>query len=104
MAGLLSLAAVFFRVPALSASSLASELFRWFLALGMLAAYLSGYRLLRALSDVSGQRRTIVGFAAVFVVLALLVEPFHDIDLCCYINIGWQQAHYGLNPYFYCAT
>ena len=99
MAVLLALAALFFRVPTLASNRAASEVFRWLLAGGMLAAYLGGYRALRALPDGAGQRRTIVGFAAAFCLLGLLVPPFHDIDLCCYINIGWQQTHYGLNPY-----
>jgi hypothetical protein len=98
-AALLALAALFFRVPALASSRAASEAFRWLLAAGMLAAFLWGYRALRSLPDAAGQRRTVVGFAAAFCLLCLLVPPFHDIDLCCYINIGWQQSHYGLNPY-----
>jgi hypothetical protein len=99
MLALLGLAALFFRVPALAASPLASELFRWLLAGGLLAAYLAGYQALRALPDPAGQCPVIAGFAAGFCGLALLVPPFHDIDLPCYINIGWQQARYGLNPY-----
>src|SRR5256885_1089720 len=72
---------------------------RWPLAAGLLAAFLWGYRALRDRPEASGQCRTIAGFTAAFCLLSLLVPPFHDIDLCCYINIGWQQHHYGLNPY-----
>jgi hypothetical protein len=98
-AALLALTALFFHVPALASHKAASEVFRWLLATGLLGAFLWGYRALRDPPEASGRRRTIVGFAAAFCLLSLLVPPFHDIDLCCYINIGWQQAHYGLNPY-----
>src|SRR5439155_1709181 len=96
---LLALTALVFRTPALASNPTLCGLFRCLLVPGMLAAYLWGYRALHALPDASGQRRAIVGFAAAFCVVALLIVPFDDIDLCCYINIGWEQAHYGLNPY-----
>lgn len=40
-----------------------------------------------------------VGFAVVFCFLAFLVFPFHSTDVFGYINRGWQQVHYGQNPY-----
>lgn len=33
--------------------------------------------------------------------LAILIPPFHSTDVFGYINRGWQQAHYGLNPYVF---
>jgi hypothetical protein len=95
-ASLLAASAVFFRVPALASHRTAAELFCWLLAAGLLAAFLTGYRALRA---TPGRARTVVAFAVAFALLCLLIPPFHDIDLCCYVNIGWQQSHYGLNPY-----
>jgi hypothetical protein len=32
---------------------------------------------------------------------AMAIRPFHSTDVYGYINRGWQQAHYGLNPYVY---
>jgi hypothetical protein len=33
--------------------------------------------------------------------LAFLIFPFHSTDVFGYINRGWQQVHYGQNPYAY---
>jgi alpha-1,6-mannosyltransferase len=96
---LLALAALFYRVPALATNRVACQLFGFLLAGGMLANYLSGYRALRARPDSSGPCRAIVGFAVGFGLLALLIVPVYDIDLCSYVNIGWQQVGYGVNPY-----
>ena len=41
-------------------------------------------------------------FAIVFCFLAFLISPFHSTDIFGYINLGWQQVHYGQNPYLYC--
>ena len=32
---------------------------------------------------------------------AMAIRPFHSTDVYGYINRGWQQVHYGLNPYVY---
>src|SRR5919202_27946 len=32
---------------------------------------------------------------------AVFVYPFHSTDVFGYINRGWQQVHYGQNPYVY---
>lgn len=44
-------------------------------------------------------RRTILGFAVLFIAANLFIEPFHSLDVYCYINSGHLQHHYGANPY-----
>ena len=96
---ILTLAALLFRVPWLASNRAVSLPFGCLFAAGSLAAYLGGYRALQALPDDSASRMLIVTFAAAFGFLALCIPPFHSIDVFSYINVGWQQAHYGLNPY-----
>src|SRR5262249_20028436 len=81
---------------ALAGRRAVAEGFHWLWAGGMLAAYLLGYRALRA---GGGRAAVVVGFAAGLGLLALLLPPFHSIDVYCYANIGWQQVGHGVNPY-----
>ncbi|MCA1619340.1 MAG: glycosyltransferase 87 family protein [Acidobacteria bacterium] len=79
-------------------SRLAREVFIWLAVLPLLYLFWRGYRIVRD----SGDRvrvSTVVAFAAVFCVVCALVYPFHSTDVFGYINRGWQQVHYGLNPY-----
>jgi alpha-1,6-mannosyltransferase len=41
----------------------------------------------------------ILGFGAAFGIVALIAQPVHSLDVYCYINTGWLQIEYGLNPY-----
>ncbi len=41
----------------------------------------------------------LVGCAALFALIAMLVRPFDSRDLYNYVNVGWRQYGYGLNPY-----
>jgi alpha-1,6-mannosyltransferase len=41
----------------------------------------------------------IVMFAAVIAVIGFITPPFDSTDVFFYMATGWQQAHYGLNPY-----
>jgi hypothetical protein len=41
----------------------------------------------------------VIAFAVVFAIAALIVPPTHFSDLPSYVNKGWIQSHYGLNPY-----
>lgn len=66
------------------------------LAAGLAFAYLRGYRAVQAGADAS---RTIVGFGVAFVLVALFIKPFHSLDIYNYINTGWLQTQYGLDPY-----
>ena len=40
-------------------------------------------------------------FSVVLSSSAFLTVPFHSTDVFGYINLGWQQSHYGINPYVY---
>jgi hypothetical protein len=66
--------------------------------LPLLYLFRRGYRIVRDSTDGS-HVRTIVAFAALFCVTCALAYPFHSTDVFGYINRGWQQAHYHLNPY-----
>jgi hypothetical protein len=45
--------------------------------------------------------KVIVGFGIAMALAAMAIRPFHSTDVYGYINRGWQQFHYGLNPYVY---
>lgn len=77
----------------------ASEPARWFLVFGLLACFALGYRAVRALPQGGRTVRLIVGYAIGLVSSAVFVGQFHSTDLFTYINRGWQQAEYGVNPY-----
>ncbi|QEL14462.1 hypothetical protein [Limnoglobus roseus] len=94
--GLYAAAAVFFRVDAASG---VREAFRWVLVLGLLAAFAVAYRAVRRLPESLRGRRIVAGYAVALAVTAAVVPAFQSNDLYIYVNIGWQQAGYGVNPY-----
>ena len=96
---LLLLASIFYQVPALASNRLACELFSWLFVVGALTAYWRGYIAMKTSSGQGGERQVIVGFALAFGLVSLVIPPFHSTDLFCYINRGWQQVAYDLNPY-----
>ena len=81
-------------------SRTAREVFIWLAVLPLLYLFWRGYQIVGA---PGGERhlRTVVRFAAVFCFACALVYPFHSTDVFGYINRGWQQAHYQMNPYVY---
>ena len=78
----------------------AREVFIWLAVLPLLYLFRRGYRLVRDAGD-ERHTRAVVWFAALFCVTCALVYPFHSTDVFGYINRGWQQAHYQMNPYVY---
>ncbi|MBV8858244.1 MAG: DUF2029 domain-containing protein [Acidobacteria bacterium] len=78
----------------------AREVFIWLAVLPLLYLYWRGYRVVR---DSGGglKTSTVVKFAALFCVLCAAVYPFHSTDVFGYVNRGWQQVHYHMNPYVY---
>jgi len=78
----------------------AREVFIWLAVLPLLYLFRRGYRIVR---DSGGESltSTVAVFAAVFCVTCALVYPFHSTDVFGYINRGWQQVHYHMNPYVY---
>jgi alpha-1,6-mannosyltransferase len=101
MLALLGLAALFYQTPAVASNRIASEVFSWLFVGGMLVAFVRGYDALKAGANAAGEVRAIVGFATAFGLIALIIPPFHSTDTSCYINRGWQQVGYGLNPYLH---
>ena len=100
-AGVYFLAALFYlRSPQSAKRTAKEELFAWFICLSLLFLFWKGYKLIKNLGEQSPRR--IVYFAIVFCFLAFLISPFHSTDIFGYINLGWQQVHYGQNPYLYC--
>lgn len=80
-------------------SQVAREIFAWFFCLSLLFLFWKGYQQISRTDK--PPVRSIVFFAAIFCLLAFLTFPFHSTDVFGYINRGWQQVHYGLNPYIY---
>ncbi len=78
-------------------SRIAREIFIWPAITTLLLLYWLGYRQLRQVT--SPPVRLIIIFGGFIGLVALLVTPFHSTDLFGYINRGWQQLAYGLNPY-----
>jgi len=90
---------IFYRNGPEVRSRTARELFAWFFCLSSLFLFWKGYQQIRRANKSS--LRLIVAFAALFCLLAFLIVPFHSTDIFGYINCGWQQVHYGQNPYVY---
>jgi hypothetical protein len=90
--------AVFYSIPALSESRLNKELLVWPVTLLLLYLYWAGYRIVLK-GGVSW--RFVLGSGLCMAVVAVCIPPFHSTDIFGYINRGWQQAHYGMNPYVY---
>jgi hypothetical protein len=82
----------------------AREVFTWLCVLPLLFLFWKGYQLLGATDDANDNARVtrmVVLFGALFCLFAFLTVPFHSTDVFGYVNRGWQQTHYGLNPYVY---
>ncbi len=94
-------ALMWFYASDLSGPRISREIFIWPLVLGMSVAYLGGYvQLFRADDDPQAvPLRHIVMLGIGVGLMALFIVPFHSTDVFGYINRGWQQAHYGMNPY-----
>ena len=91
-------ALVFYREGPAAHTRTGKELFAWFICLSLLPLYVWGYRVVSGEGETAGAR-TVVLFSATFCLLALFTHPFHSTDVFGYVNRGWQQVHYGLNPY-----
>lgn len=63
----------------------------------LLAAYWRGYRVIGEYRSLGALRIFVSGAVLGFV--ALLVPDFYSSDLMSYLNYGWQQAGYNINPY-----
>jgi len=88
---------VFYRRGPQPYSHTSRELFAWYFCAALLFLFWKGYQRIGSADKPS--IRMIVGFGALFCLLAFLTVPFHSTDVFGYINRGWQQVHYGQNPY-----
>src|SRR6185503_16191761 len=91
------LVCVFYRNGPQVYSRTGRELFAWFFCISLLLLFWRGYQQVNRADK--PPLRIIIYFAAVFVVFTFLTVPFHSTDVFGYINRGWQQVHYGQNPY-----
>ncbi len=73
------------------------ELFIWPSLISLLAVYIWGYYSLKKHPQTPVV--LIIAFGGFIALMALLITPFHSTDIYGYINRGWQQLSYGLNPY-----
>ncbi len=90
--------ALFYQMPVLSGPRLNRELFVWPLTFALIFLYWQGYQSVCA-NKIPIKAIWISGL--VWAILAVWIPAFHSTDIYGYINRGWQQAHYGLNPYVY---
>jgi alpha-1,6-mannosyltransferase len=74
------------------------QFFRWVLSLSSVFLYWRGYLLVSQLSSFA-RVKSIAVIGIVLAMIALFVPPFHSTDAYVYLNVGWLQLHYGLNPY-----
>lgn len=93
------LVCVFYRNGPQVYSRTERELFAWFFCISLLLLFWRGYQQVNRADK--PPLRIIIYFAAVFIVFAFFTVPFHSTDVFGYINRGWQQVHYGQNPYVY---
>ncbi|MGH9550467.1 MAG: hypothetical protein ACRD3W_13885, partial [Terriglobales bacterium] len=63
----------------------------------ILLAYRRAFTLLKEHPAIGVLRTTI--FAVILAVVAVCIPNFYSTDLFSYVNPGWQQAHYHVNPY-----
>lgn len=63
----------------------------------LLWSYWCGYRAVQNNATVGV--KSIAGFGLVSAAIALCIPNFHSSDVFSYIDVGWLQAHYHLNPY-----
>jgi hypothetical protein len=79
------------------------EVFAWGSTFLLLVCYALGYQVLRKASNLPNtfglKFPLILAFAGLFSLICIFIMPFHSTDIYGYINRGWEQVHYGLNPY-----
>jgi hypothetical protein len=88
---------LFFSVVGVSDHIVIRQLFIWPVLFTLTGFYWRSFRIVQ--SDKSVSLGLILGYAAVFALLAFWTPPFHSTDLFDYVNYGWLQSHYHMNPY-----
>ena len=75
------------------------EIFAWVTVLTLLPLFWRGWRLVSQAEDEGSALRILLIFAAIYCLIALVTTPYHSTDVFGYVNRGWQQFHYGQDPY-----
>lgn len=75
------------------------EVFSWITVLTVLPLFWWGWKIVIRAHDDPAVIRVVIIFAVVFALIALVTMPYHSTDIFGYINRGWQQFHYGQDPY-----
>ncbi len=97
--------AIFYSMSPWASSPVIREIILWPIIAALVTFYWQAYRVLlhktSVSSDVTRSTRAVFLSVGLLAGLALFIPPFHSTDIFGYINRGWQQAHYGLNPYVF---
>ncbi len=73
------------------------DILAWLTALSLIALYVWGYRFLQR-----SPRKSVANVllpAVPLVIVSFLTIPYDSTDVFLYSDMGWAQAHYGMNPY-----
>lgn len=92
---------VFYAMPELSGPRLNREIFLWPMVIGLGVLFWQGYQLILTAEETHKKPmlKPVIVFGVLFSLVAVCIENFHSTDLFGYINRGWQQVQYHLNPY-----
>jgi alpha-1,6-mannosyltransferase len=88
----------FYSTPALAEPRMNREILVWPVTFLLVYLYWAGYR---TVSQNTIPVSWIIGSGLLMAGIAVLVPPFHSTDVFGYINRGWQQVQYGMNPYVF---
>jgi len=88
--------ALFYSNPNLNEAWQTREMFVWPVTGILLWSYWQGYKILKE-SDIPTRWVVLSGIS--LALLAVVVPAFHSTDMFGYVNRGWQQVHYHMNPY-----
>ncbi len=88
----------FYQFTDLHQVKLYDELIQWFLVGASIFLYWQGALIAWKNPD-EKLLPWVLGFGILFGLICFGVTPFHSTDVYGYINRGWQQAGYGVNPY-----
>jgi hypothetical protein len=91
--------AVFYTNGADSHTRTAREVFAWITVVTLLPLFWWGWKAVERSEEDASVLRVLIAFAAAFALVALLTTPYHSTDVFGYVNRGWQQFHYGQDPY-----
>ncbi len=80
-----------------SSRTVVDDVLAWTTAITLGILYWTGYDIIRKTTSIPF--RTIMLLALPAVLICAATIPYDSTDVFLYMNVGWAQAHYGLNPY-----